>query len=411
MSRFPQISETFILYEIAELERAGLSIEIFPLMRQREDASHPEAQALAARAHYSRFVSLPVLAAQFHWLRRRPLAYLGVWWQVLRENVSSPGFLARALAVVPQAAYFARRMHDLGVARVHAHYATHPALAAYVIRRLAGLPYSFTAHAHDIYVDRAMLAEKIAQASAVITISDYNRRFLCDLYGPAAAAKLHVVHCGVDLSVFRPRPVPPASGQFTIVCVASLQDYKGHAYLIEACAELRARGVAFRCLLIGDGQERRRIEAQIARLGLADAVALLGRQPRPRVNELLGMADVLALPSITTHYGKKEGIPVALMEALAVGLPVVATAISGVPELIDDGRSGLLVPERDSAALAQAILRLHGDPELRRRLGAAGREKVLREFDLRQTTAQLAALLGSNEVLPDAARQAWPNTN
>jgi glycosyltransferase involved in cell wall biosynthesis len=411
MSRFPQISETFILYEIAELERAGLSIEIFPLMRQHEDVAHPEAQALAARAHYSRFVSLPVLAAQLHWLRRRPLAYLGVWWRVMRENVPSPGFLVRALVVVPQAAYFARRMRDLGVTRVHAHYATYPALAAYVIRRLAGLPYSFTAHAHDIYVDRAMLREKIAQASAVITISDYNRRFLCDLYGPGAAEKLYVVHCGVDLSLFRPRPERPALGLFTIVCVASLQDYKGHAYLIEACAQLRARGVAFRCLLIGDGQERKRIETQLARLGLADAVVLLGRQTRQRVADLLGLADVLALPSITTSYGKKEGIPVALMEALAAGLPVVATAISGVPELIDNGGTGLLVPERDSAALAQALLRLQGDPRLRQRLGAAGREKVLREFDLRQTTAQLAALLSYNGVLPDAAWQARPDTN
>lgn len=393
MSRFPKMTETFILYEILELQRLGLHVEIFPLLRQQEQVMHPEAQALVRRARYSNVVSIAVIAAQFYWLLRRPRAYFSAWLSALWGNRSSKKFLLRAVAVVPQAALFARQMQSLGIEHIHAHWATHPALAAYIIRKLTGLPYSFTAHAHDIYVERPMLDEKIRAASFVVTISEYNRRLLHELYGGAARDKTVVIHCGIDPAIFQPRARLPSNNPFTMACVASLQDYKGHPYLIEACAQLKAQGVQFRCLLVGEGEDRPQIEAQIAQLGLSDQVTLLGHQPRKRVSELLAQADVMVLPSIKVASGKQEGIPVALMEALATELPVVATSISGIPELIEDGRSGLLVPERDSTALAQALLKLHNDPMLGKQLGAAGREKVLHEFNLLQNTAVLYHLL------------------
>ncbi|HEX6287606.1 MAG TPA: glycosyltransferase [Herpetosiphonaceae bacterium] len=393
MSRFPTISETFILYEILELERLGLHVEVFPLIQEHDHVQHPEARAVIERVHYSPFLSVDVLRAQWHWLRRRPAAYLRAWKAALRGNLGSWSFLLRALVVVPQAALFARQMQDLGVEHIHAHWATHPALAAYVIRRLTGIPYSITAHAHDIYEEQAMLEEKLRQASFVVTISDYNRRFLQELYGPEIADKIAVIRCGVDPAVFQPAPAKPDQRPFTIICVASLRDYKGHPYLIEACAQLKAQGIQFRCLLVGEGQDRPQIAAQIARLGLSDWITLLGHQPRQRVSKLVADADVMVLPSVTTRTGKKEGIPVALMEALATEKPVIATAISGIPELIEDGRTGLLVPERDTPSLAQAIRRLYDDPELRRQLGAAGRAKVLQEFNLQQNTAALFKLL------------------
>jgi colanic acid/amylovoran biosynthesis glycosyltransferase len=392
MSRFPKISETFILYEILELERLGLRVEVFPLIREPAQTIHAEAREIVERAHYSTFFSLPVLLAQAYWLGKRPLAYLRAWWQALRGNLGTPSFLARALALVPQAALFARQMQELGVEHLHAHYATHPALTAYVIRELTGLPYSFTAHAHDIYLERPMLDEKIRRAAFVVTISRYNRELLRSLYGDEAARKTVVIHCGVDPAIFQPQERAPKQ-HFTMVCVASLQDYKGHPYLIEACAQLKARGVDFRCLLIGQGEDRPQIEAQIERLKLQEQVLVLGPQPRDQVSAHVAAADVVVLPSIVTSYGKQEGIPVALMEALAAAKPVVATAISGIPELIQHERSGLLVPERDATALAEALLRLHDDPELGRRLGAAGRETVLREFDLQRNTALLHRLL------------------
>lgn len=391
MSRFPKITETFILYEIIELERLGTHVEVFPLIREHEQVVHAEARALVERAHYSRLASRDVLGAQAYWLLRRPLAYIGAWLRTIAGNIGSPSFLLRALVVVPQAAWFARRMVERQVDHVHAHWATHPTLAAYVVRQLTGLPYSFTAHAHDIYVDRPMLAEKLRAASFVVTISEYNRRLLAELYGNLAD-KVSVIRCGVDPAIFQPRQARAQGDTLSILCVASLQDYKGHAYLLDACAQLKLAGRSLRCVLVGEGEERTAIQAQIERLGLGAEVQLAGRQPRDRIIQLMEQADVMVLPSVTTRRGKREGVPVALMEALAVELAVVATAISGVPELVVHGETGLLVPERDAEALAGALATLYADPALGRRLGATGRERVLREFNLASNAAALHAL-------------------
>jgi colanic acid/amylovoran biosynthesis glycosyltransferase len=405
VSRFPAITETFILYEILELERRGINVEVFSLLRQREPVMHREAEELVKRAHYGRLLSPRLIEANLYWLLKRPRAYLGAWRRAVRGNRRTARSLAHAAYVVAQAALFARWMQRKRIEHVHAHWATHPTLAAYVIRRLTGLRYSFTAHAHDIYLERPMLEEKIRDASFVVTISDYNRQLLGRLYGKLASEKTVMIRCGVDPEVFLPRSRPPRAKDqpLAIVCVASLRDYKGHPYLLEACSHLRDRAIWFECLLIGEGEDRPAIEAQIARAQLSDSVKLLGQQPRDRVSEILSNADVMVLPSVVTPYGKKEGIPVALMEALAAELPVIATAISGIPELLEDGRTGLLVPERDARALANALVRLYENPTLGRRLAKAGREKVLREFNLQRNVAALGELLSRNwaaEVQP-----------
>lgn len=392
MSRFPKITETFILIEMLELERQGVRVEVFPLIRERAPVQHADAQTMVERAHFCRLFSRPVLDAQFYWLLRRPGAYLRAWWRAVRGNLESPKFLSRALVVVPKAAYAARRMVELDVDHLHAHYATHPALLAYVVHLLSGIPYSFTVHAHDLYVERPMLGEKVAAASFVVAISEFNRRMLIDLYGSTAAERVVVVHCGIDPTLFRPREQREPGEVFTIACVASLAGYKGQRYLIDACDMLRKQGIPFQCLLVGEGEDRPHLEAQIRRLGLTDHVRLLGAQPRHKVSELLQQVDVLALPSVVMPNGKMEGIPVALMEALAAEIPVVATAISGIPELVRDGETGLLVPERNAAALAEALLRLYTNRDLGRRLATAGRQLVLREFNLAHSVAQLRTL-------------------
>lgn len=393
MSRFPKISETFILYEMLELERLGLQIEVFPLIREREAVSHPEAQAIVARMHWHPPYARAVLTTQLYWLRHSPLAYLRAWWHAIRGNIGVPTFLLRTLLIVPQAAFYARRMQTLGIGHMHAHWATHPTLAAYVIRLLTGIPYSFTAHAHDIYAERPMLETKLRHAAFAVTISEYNRHFLQQLYGSLAAEKTVVIHCGVDPDVFQPPALQGHCERFTMLCVGRLEAQKGHPYLIDACAKLKRAGLSFCCQLVGEGKDRQRIEAQIEQLGLAEDVILLGQQPRLRVHELLHQADMVILPSIATANGRQEGIPVALMEALAMGKPCISTAISGIPELIEDGRTGLLVAERDAHALADAIQRLHDAPAWSQQLAQVGREKVLREFNLHTTTQMLYDLL------------------
>lgn len=390
VSRFPKISETFILYEIIELKKLGFEVDIFPLVREREDIQHSEVTALISRTHYHSALSLPVILAQLFWIIRRPIAYFAALWSVIRGNIGSPKFLIRGIAAFLLAGLFAKEIQQSGIQHVHAHWATHPALAAYVVHRLTGLPYSFTAHAHDIYVEQSMLREKIAAAEFVVTISEFNRRFLTGLYGQEIAKKIDVIHCGIDLDVFQPRESAQKADLFTLICVASLEEKKGHQYLIEACAQLIQDGTALNCLLVGDGELRTELEALIKRHGLSQYVKLLGRQPRDRVSELLAQSHALVLPSIVTSKGKMEGIPVALMEALAMQMPVIATNISGVSELVEHNITGLLVPEKDAAALASAINIIRQNPEGAAALGRRGRAKVIAEFDLHDNTTSLS---------------------
>jgi colanic acid/amylovoran biosynthesis glycosyltransferase len=406
VSRFPKITETFIMFEILELERLGTNVSVFSVLRENEGIMHAEAASIVERAHYCKLFSWAVLRSQIFWLWRSQAAYLRAWRCALSGNARSPNFFLRALYIVPIAAHFARQMQEEGIEHVHANWATHPALAADVSRMLAGIPYSFTAHSHEIYVDRTMLGEKIRQSEFFLTISEYNRRLLTELYGSECAAKMHVIHCGVDTSLFKPRNTVRANQRFTIICVASLENHKGQKFLIEACAELRRRGVDFRCLLVGEGEDRSLLERQIRELGLDQCVQILGRQPRHRVLELMAEADVLTLQSIMTPSGMSEGIPVSLMEAMASGVPVIASSIRGIPELVEHGRAGLLVPHSDAHALAEALMTIYTSPALARELAIRGREMVVREFDLTANTIAKQKLFAGVAAADDQPAEA-----
>jgi colanic acid/amylovoran biosynthesis glycosyltransferase len=199
-----------------------------------------------------------------------------------------------------------------------------------------------------------------------------------------------VIHCGVDPDAFQVADRATV-GPLRIIAVGTLHEVKGQAHLIEACRRLAARGVDLTCRFIGDGPDREALTKQIDRAGLGDRVTLVGRMTSDAVAAELARSDVLAAPSVPTSGGKREGIPVVLMEAMAAGLPVVASRLSGIPELVTDGVSGLLVPPGDDDALADALERLAGDAALRARLGAAGRETVVREFDVDRNAAALAS--------------------
>jgi glycosyltransferase involved in cell wall biosynthesis len=393
VSRFPSTTETFIAREMRAMEALGASIELFALVRERDVVVHPEAQPFVARLRTAPAASPATWAAQWYWLRRRPAAYLAAFWSVVRGDVRSPRFLLRAFVVFPMAARFAREIGTQRIDHVHAHWATHPALAAYVIERLTGIPFSFTAHAHDIFVNRTMLGAKIRAASFVAVISNYNRDYLASLYGNAIAEKLVLVRCGIDPQRFAPTAARRAHGGAgrRVVCVASLQPYKGHPVLVEALALVRERGVVVACELVGDGRERPKIEERIRALGLAESVALLGAKTSDEVVAIVQRADLFVLPSVVAPDGQMEGVPVALMEALACEVPVVASRLSGIPELVIDGVTGVLVAPGDAHELAGAIERLVTDDAQRRRLGAAGRQHVLEEFDETSNAQRLYA--------------------
>jgi len=384
VSRFPTDAETFIVREMNALaDHGGFEIELMSLYPPGEAFAHPSARRWLGGRHRPR--AGQALGATLWWAVRRPLALAGAIGAIVAGHARSPAVLARALITVPIAAAHARRARAVGVEHVHAHFATYPALAAWLCFRLTGVPYSFTAHAHDIFIDRSFLTRKVRDARFVVAISRYNRRLLADHGG--GDTPVEVVHCGIDPAVypFRPR-TPPADGPVRALCVASLMEHKGHPVLFEALATPSLERV--RLELVG-GRDPAGLEALARRLRISDRVRFLGGLPEEEVARLLGEVDLFVLPSIVARDGQMEGIPVALMEAMACGLPVVASRLSGIPELVEDGVSGFLAEPGDVASLRSALERaLAGglDP-------GSGRARVEGEFAIEGTARRMARLL------------------
>ncbi|HVS14499.1 MAG TPA: glycosyltransferase [Thermoanaerobaculia bacterium] len=409
MSRFPSVTETFILREMEELERQGQPIVAVPLLREAPKVVHPEARPWMERALYTPWLSPGIVAANLRALGHRPGRYLAVLGRLAAGTACSPSFLYKSLVLFPKSVYLAERLAGAGIAHLHAHFATHPTTAAWIVHRLTGTPYSFTVHAHDLFVCRAMLGEKIRRARFVRVISRFNRDFLAERYPAARGKKVEVIHVGVDPGRYRLAEEPAVAVDEktpVLLTVAALKPYKGLPVLLEACAELVRTGTRLRCEVIGEGPLRRRLEGEIAARRLDGVVRLLGACTQDEVARRLLRATAVVLPSVVAPDGQMEGIPVALMEAMAAGLPVVAPLLSGIPELVEHGTNGLLFPPGDASALAAALRRLLADPALGRRLGAAGRRTVGERFRLDRTVATLLDRLDLEVPPPPATVQA-----
>jgi colanic acid/amylovoran biosynthesis glycosyltransferase len=394
MSRFPKLTETFVLNELLEVQELGVDVSIYPLLREHDTLLHPGAEAMIVRARYLPFLAWSFAASHARFLRRRPRAYLSSLADLVRDNLGKPRFLAAGLVLFPKIVHAAALMASQGIDHIHCHFARHPALAGLIISRLTGIPYSFTAHGSDVHVDRRMLCRKLAEARFAITISEFNRAVIEGDCGPVPRTKLETLHVGVDTSVFSPGPaVRPASNEeLRIVCVGTLHEVKGQVHLIEACALLRDRGIGVTCRLVGRGPDGPMLRRTIERLRLQDVVTLVGPLARDAIIGELRSADVLVAPSVVSARGQREGIPVVLMEAMSCGLPVVASRLSGIPELVDHDRNGLLFSPGRADELADALAHLARDPSLRKRLGNAGRATIERDFDLRSNAAKLVAM-------------------
>jgi glycosyltransferase involved in cell wall biosynthesis len=391
VSLFPCWSETFILREILALRERGVAVQIFSLKPPSETLVQDAAQALVSEVVYPPpSWRLPLMICRS--FVADPLRLCRLLAGAGRAAFPLGGReVAKALFTVLVAAYFADIARRSGVSHFHAHWATYPALAVRTIRMLSGIRYTLTTHAHDIFLPNPHLTDNLSDAHKVVTISEYNRQFLMAAGTPAD--KIAVVPCGLDFREFTSSRVA-SSEPGAVVTIGRLDPIKGFTYLIEACRLLAARHVHFSCEIIGEGPLRPQLEQQIHAYHLQDRVHLLGALGQTRVRELLSRSEVFVLPSVRTADGNQDGIPVALMEAMALGLPVLSTQVSGIPELVLDGVSGLLVPPMDAAALADGIARLLADTALRQRLAASGRERVRARHDIVRSAERMQSVFG-----------------
>jgi colanic acid/amylovoran biosynthesis glycosyltransferase len=388
LKRFPRISETFVATELIELERQGERVTVFAVSRPREPFRHGFVDELAADVVY-----LP------HRPLREPVRVTRAVWRCVRRDRHS-WLAAAAASLWPprltglrrllQASVLRQEMGEAGIDHAHAHFATAAARLANLAWRMGGPSYSVTAHAKDIYhrdVRIDHLRDKLACAEFVATVSEANRAHLVSTLGEAI--RVHVVPNSIDLRRLgdgsRGRP-----DRGTVLSVARLVEKKGLPDLVEACGLLRARGVAPRLVIVGDGPMRSELERRTARSGV-EAV-FCGALPHEEVREHYRRAAVFCLPCVVSSDGDRDGLPTSVLEAMALGVPVVTTAIGGLAQLVLHGRTGLVVPEHDPLALSDAILRLLADPALVAGLVAAARRHVEADFSLERSVAQLRSL-------------------
>jgi colanic acid/amylovoran biosynthesis glycosyltransferase len=391
MSRFPHLSETFILREMDMVKKLGIEVSLYPLVLQKQVVMHSNAKKWLESKDLYRTGFGSIFRKNISCLIKNPVGYIHTFFLMLVGNLLNPKFLIRGVYLFPSAVAMADVMEKRGINHIHAHYATHPALAAWIIHRLTNIPFSVTVHAHDIFVQQTMLKEKLKSAAFIRAISKYNRDFLIKKLGHDFSKKIVVIHTGIDPALYH-RQIKKSGHVFRILNIGSLQLYKGQPYLIKACGILKNKGISFECVIIGQGKLKELLQEQIGKHGLHGQVILAGGKTEEEINLMLPEFDCYVQPSIITSSGKMEGIPVAIMEALACEIPVIATSISGIPELVEENRTGFLIPPEDSIALANTIEMIMKHPGQAKKLAVMGRKKVKEEFNLEKNARELISM-------------------
>ncbi|MCW5891926.1 MAG: glycosyltransferase [bacterium] len=399
----PLGSQPFVVNEMVEVQDAGHALVVLPLypgeaggVRHGTFARLRPASVLPAP-----LVDGATLGLALRVLVTRPWRVLRTLAGAHRAAGASPWAHVRLLAVTPKALAAAHRLRALGVEHLHAHFAMQTADTAAIAGAVAGVPFSFTAHAYDIYSTHprwrnATLGWKLRRAARAFTVNDYARDLLRAMLPAAERARVQTVYVGIPTELFHAEPPAPDDGRLRLLCVARFQEKKGIDTLIDACAVLRERGCAFSLRVFGDGPLRPALEAQVARHALGDHVLIGQPIPQEEVAREMRACHLFVMPCRRDHNGDMDGIPTVFMEAMATGRPVVSCAVSGIPELVRDGETGVIVPPNDTLALADAIADLATAPERRAFLGRQGRALVERQHDQRRNARRVVALLVSD---------------
>ena len=379
--RFPAFTKTFCAREVAELYRQNFRVPVFSIRRPNDDRPlNISLEDVDVRylpdSNSLRFKVLTRLAAR----RFSPV------WNPKRDARDKHRFY--------EAVHLGALFEKQGITALHAHFAGIAARTAWWIKRLSGMPYSFTGHANDIFVEKAdqriPLRQLVEDAEFVATETDYSAAYLKAKF-PEAAHKIHRVYNGLNLDVFRPAE-PPASPPLQILSIGRLIPKKGFGYLVQACKYLSDRGLRLRCRIVGAGPEHVPLRQLIDQFRLGSVVDLTGPKTQTEIVELLAQSHVFAFPAAEDGSGDRDNLPTVIIEAMASGLPVVSTGLAGIPEIVSHQMNGLIVPERDVEALADAIAFLAEHVELRKKYGRNGLALVKERFCVESTVSSLIAL-------------------
>lgn len=414
LDSFPILSQTFVLQEILELQRQGVALRVFslfkPAARETATGAWSEQIPITYLSQQSRSSLLIMLMQRFFKAPRRFLR-TALLTLAYHDPRSALAYLCYGVSVAEQ-------IERQDIAHLHAHFAIGATSVAQIVHQLTDIPYSFMTHAYDIFLSRKpTLAYKMGMAHFVATCSIYNQHYLQQLVARSVAERIHCLYVGLNLQLFPPDKPVPAGEAPLIFAVSRLVEKKGLFYLVAACGLLKEQGYTFRCRIVGEGPQRPLLEQTIRDLGLTSYVELPGPAAHEQVIEMYQQATIVALPCMIGKDGDRDGIPNVLMEAMYMQIPVVSTPVSGIPELIADGKNGLLVPPQESTELASALARLLDDPSLCRRLGTAGRETIRERFDVAKNVQYLKGLFfeeEGNEVLematalPSKSRERLP---
>jgi colanic acid/amylovoran biosynthesis glycosyltransferase len=390
---FPLLTETFVYREVEGLRCIGLRVATFATWRPAKITLSQEARHLVDRSTYVFPISWPrFLKAHLCSLSWHPLRYVGTLMFVMTRRGESLRNRLRTFFHFCEAVYLAEEMRKQQIRHIHAHFCINAATIALVASRLLDISFSFTAH-NALFTDRIMLKEKIRAARFVAAISNFTRQYLLDLIPEDHVEhKFHIVHCGISPDTFVPLDPKPVNDIPILLFVAQLCERKGAPVLVEACKILDEREIKFRCVIVGDGPQKAVLEQLVVRYALHRQVELVGTVFQESIQGYFQQADVFVLPCLIADNGDVDGVPVSLMEAMAMEVAAVSTNVSGIPELIEDGVSGLLVPEKNPLALADALQRLLEKDELRSSLGKNARRKIIQEFNIDRSARQMALL-------------------
>lgn len=386
VSLFPCWSETFIVNEMRALEQKGAEITIFSIRSDLEKFIQEDARLFIKKTRYPNFILILVTA--FLWLIKRPIVVMKLFGLTIFKKHNGLKGLLKSLWCLMVGFQFASAAQKEEICHIHAHFATYPALTALIISRLTRIPFTFTAHAHDIFLDKTFLKEISKESKAIITISNYNKQYILDYCGNGITSKVKVIHCGIDTSEYFAQLKGDDEKENVIISIGRLTEIKGFEYLIRACKIVSQRA-DFKCHIIGDGPLLPKLNSLIKELNLGDQVFLEGVQDSSRVKEFLEKATLFVMPSVWSKNDSQDGIPIVLMEAMAAGVPVIASRISGIPELVINEETGISFEPGDEMQLAQKIEEVIGNKGLQQKLSLNGRLKVESDFNITKSAGQL----------------------